>query len=52
MKIMGEDLFYLDKDMTNVTHRFSEEDIKDMQSSDPDDLNYEFEKELKELFGE
>lgn len=52
MKTMGEDLFYLNKELTEVTYRFSEEDMKDMLSVDYDDLNYEFEKELKELYGE
>jgi hypothetical protein len=52
MKTMGEDLFYLNKELTEVTYHFSEEDMKDMLSVDYDDLNYEFEKELKELYGE
>ena len=49
---MGEDVFYLNKELTEVTYHFSEEDMKDMLSVDYDDLNYEFEKELKELYGE
>ena len=52
MKTMGESLFYLNKDLTEVTHRFTEEDMRDMQSADLDDLKYEFEDELKEIFGE
>ncbi|MBR1505538.1 MAG: hypothetical protein IJ614_05465 [Prevotella sp.] len=51
MKTMGEGLFYLNKDLTEVTHRFSEKDMMNMQSSDLEDLKYEFEDELKELFG-
>ena len=52
MKTMGEGLFYLNKDLTEVTNRFTEEDMRDMQSADLDDLKYEFEDELKEIFGE
>jgi hypothetical protein len=50
MKTMGEELFYLNKDLTEVTNRFTEEDMRDMQSADPDDLNYEFGDELKKIF--
>ena len=52
MKTMGEGLFYLNKDLTEVTNRFTEEDMRDMQSADLDDLKYEFEDELKDIFGE
>ncbi len=52
MKTMGEGLFYLNKDITEVTHRFTEEDMRDMQSAGLDDLKYEFEDELKDFFGE
>lgn len=52
MKTMGVDLFYLNKDLTEVTHRFSEEEMNNLLSEDSDDLNYEFEKELQEIFGE
>lgn len=52
MKTMGEGLFYLNKDLTEVTHRFTEEDMRDMQSAGLDDLKYEFEDELKDFFGE
>lgn len=52
LKTMGGALFYLNKDMTEITHRFTEEDMKDIQSAGIDDLKYEFEDELKEIFGE
>lgn len=52
MKTMGEGLFYLNKDLTEVTNRFTEEDMRDMQSADLDDLKYEFEDELKDIFEE
>lgn len=50
MKTMGEKLFYLNKDLTEVTNRFTEDDMEDIQSADLDDLMYEFEDELKEFF--
>ena len=52
MKTMGENLFYLNKDLTEITHRITVEDMIEMESADIDDLNYEFEDELKEIFGE
>lgn len=52
LKTMGGALFYLNKDMTEITHRFTEEDMKDIQSAGIDDLKYEFEDELKEIFGD
>ena len=52
MKTMGEGLFYLNKDLTEITNRFTEEDMRDMQSAGLDDLKYEFEDELKDIFGE
>lgn len=52
MKTMGGSLFYLDKDLTKITHRFTEEDMNEIQSAGIDDLKYEFEDEFKEIFGE
>ena len=52
MKTMDENLFYLNKDMTEITHHITDEDMIEMESADIDDLNYEFEDELKEIFGE
>lgn len=52
MKTMKGSLFYLNKDLTEITHRFTEEDMTEIQSAGIDDLKYEFEDELKEIFGE
>lgn len=52
MKTMEGSLFYLNKDLTKITHRFTEEDMILIQSAGIDDLKYEFEDELKEIFGE
>ena len=52
MKTMGGSLFYLNKDLTQITHRFTEEDMSLIQFAGIDDLKYEFEDELKEIFGE
>ena len=35
-----------------ITNRFTEDDMRDMQSADLDDLKYEFEDELKDIFGD
>ena len=50
IKTMGEVLFFLNKDFTEITHRFSEEDIELLQSENSEDLKYDFEEELKEIF--
>ena len=50
MKTMGEVLFFLNKDLTEITHRFTEEDMEDVQSASVDDIPFEFEEELKEIF--
>jgi hypothetical protein len=50
MKTMGEGLFYLNKDLTEITNRFTKEDIIEMESADLGDLKYEFEEELKDFF--
>lgn len=52
MKTMGASLFFLNKELTEITHCFSEEDLSLIQSVSPDDLRYEFEEELKEILGE
>ena len=52
LKTMDVGMFYLNKDFTKVTNRFMEEDMRDMQSADLNDLKYEFEDELKDIFGE
>ena len=52
MKTMGEGLFYLNKDLSEITARFTKEDMIEMESADLDDLKYEFEDELKYFFNE
>lgn len=51
MKTMGGTLCFLNNDITEITQMFSEEDLETMQSAGLDDLQYEFEDELKEIFG-
>ena len=50
LKTIGGGLFFLNKDLTEITHSFTEEDMLDMQSVDLDDLKYEFEEDFKGLF--
>lgn len=50
LKTMGAGFYYLNKDFTEITYSFSEEDMSDMRSAELDDLQYEFEDELKDLF--
>lgn len=50
MKRMGRNLFFLNKELTDITHSFTEEDMMRLQFADLDDLKYEFEEELKEIF--
>ena len=49
---MGGALYYLNKDMTEIIQRFTDDDMKDMQSEDLQDIKYEFEDELKYFFNE
>jgi len=50
LKTMGGAYFFLNKDLTEITHSFSEEDMANLQCVDLEDLQYEFEEELKVLF--
>jgi len=50
LKTMGTGYYYLNKDLTEITYSFSEEDMLDVQSADLEDLQYEFEDELGEIF--
>lgn len=50
LKTMGTGYYYLNKDLTEITYSFSEEDMLDVQSADLEDLQYEFEDELREIF--
>ena len=52
LKTMGENLFCLNKDLTEITHGFTEDDLQVMQSADFDDLKYEFGDELKDIYGD
>lgn len=52
MKTMGAAIFFLDRDLTKITYHLTEEDMMDMESAGIDDLKYEFEEELKEIFEE
>ena len=52
LKTMGGALYFLNKDMTEIIQRFTEDDMKDMQTEDLQDIKYDFEEELKEIFGE
>ena len=50
LKIMSESLFFLNKDFTEITYSLSEDDMKDVNPEIIDELSYEFEEELQELF--
>lgn len=52
LKTMGGALYFLNKDMSEIVQRFTEDDMKDMQTEDMQDIKYDFEDELKEIFGE
>lgn len=56
MKTMGEGLFYLNKDLTKITYRLTESEMTDimkvMKAAEWDDIKYEFEDELKDIFAE
>lgn len=45
MKSIGEELFYLNQDLTEITYRFTKEDVIELESAGLDDLKYEFENE-------
>ena len=49
LKRMGEDVFFLNKDMTEITYHITEEDMKDLQTAGLEDIQYELEEELKEI---
>lgn len=50
MKTMGTLLYFIDKDFTEIVACITEEDQELLHSADPNDLKYEFEDELKEIF--
>ena len=49
-KTMGVGIYILNRDLTEITHAFSEDDMMEMQSSGIEDIQYEFEDDLKEIF--
>lgn len=51
LKRMGEDLFFLNKDITEIIYYIGLDDLEDLQSEDLEDVKYEFEEELKDIFG-
>lgn len=50
LKTMGGALFFFDKELSKITHSFTDDDLELLQSIDLTDLKYEFEDELKEIF--
>lgn len=44
----GSKLFYMDKDLKEITYSFDEDDFNNM--ADIEDINYEFEDDLKTVF--
>ena len=49
-KTMGQNLFFLNKDMTEILYRLTEDDIDNFGVGSFEDVGYEFEEELKEIF--
>lgn len=49
LKTMSESLFFLNKDLTEITYSISEEKLRSTNPDDIQDIMYEFEEELKEL---
>ena len=50
LKIMGQSLYFLNKDLTEITHSFSDEEMRDVDPDKIQDIYYDFEKELQEVF--
>lgn len=50
LKIMSESLFFLNKDLTEITNSLTEDDMKDVNPDIFQEISYEFENELQELF--
>ena len=50
MKTMGTLLYFIDKDFTEIVACITEEDQVFLHSADFDDLKYEFEDEIKDIF--
>lgn len=52
LKTMGGAMFFLNKELTKITHVFSEEDMMLIQSAGIEDIQYELGDELKEIFAD
>lgn len=52
LKTMGVSIFFLNKDLTEISHSFSEKDMSILESAGLDDLEYEFEEEFNGLYEE
>ena len=50
LKIMNESLFFLNKDFTEITYSLSEDDMIGVNPDIFQELSYEFENELQNLF--
>lgn len=50
LKRMDEVLYFLNKDITEITNYITKEDLDDFQTEDLEDIKYDFEEELKEIF--
>ena len=47
---MGGAMYFLDKDLTKIIHHVSEDDFKYLDDSNIEDIKYEFEEDLREIF--
>lgn len=47
---MGGAVYFLNKDLTKIIHHLSEDDLKDLDKNNIEDIKYEFEEELREIF--
>ena len=50
IKTIGGELCFLNKDLTEITYMISRDEMDEIQSAELDDIQYEFEDDLKELF--
>lgn len=50
-KTMGVAVYYLNKELNKITHRLSEEELKNIERNNIDDLKYELREDLSEMFG-
>lgn len=50
MKRTLESFYFFDKSLETITHIFHQDDLEVLQQKDLEDIQYEFEKELKDMF--